>query len=99
MTVESIIGITSGLIAIGGFVFGLYKLFRRKSLAELMNQLVDKKLSTKKHRRILKRMNFYLIGNRIKKEYIQNFVLNSRGKEAVFKEICFENDIEPDAEI
>ena len=99
MTVESIIGITSGLIAIGGFVFGIFKLFKKKSLAELMNQLVDKKLPTKKHRKILKTMNLYLGGNRIKKEYIENFVLNSRGKEAVFKEICFENDIEPDAEI
>ena len=99
MTVESIIGITSGLIAIGGFVFGIFKLFKKKSLAELMNQLVDKKLPTKKHRKILKTMNLYLGGNRIKKEYIENFVLNSRGKEAVFREICFENDIEPDAEI
>lgn len=44
-------------------------------------------------------MNLYLGGNQIRKEYIENFALNSRGKEAVFKEICLENNIEPDAEI
>lgn len=99
MSIESIIGITSGLLAIGGAILGLYKRFKRKSLTELMNQLVDKKLSTEAHKRILKKMNLYLGGNRIRKEYIENFALNSRGKEAVFKEICLENDIEPDAEI
>ena len=99
MSIESIIGIVSGLIAISGAIYGLYRRFKKKSLAELMNQLVDKRLSTKDHQAILKKMNLYLGGSKISKEYIQGFALNSRGKEAVFKEICEENNIEPTAEI
>ena len=55
MTVESIIGITSGLIAIGGFVVVCYKKIKKIPLTELMNQLLDKKTTSKKHRNILKK--------------------------------------------
>ena len=41
-----------------------------------------------------KRLNF-----KIKNEYIQKFVLNDRGKEAVFADICESNDIEPTEDI
>ena len=34
----------------------------------------------------------------MKKDYIQNFVLNDRGKEAVFMDMCDKNDIEPTKE-
>lgn len=99
MTVESIIGITSGLIAIGGAIWGGYKKFKKIPLTELMNQLLDKKTTSKKHRNILKKMNRRLVGNHIKTEYIQNFVLADRGKEAVFLDICINNDIEPTEDI
>lgn len=99
MTVESIIGITSGVIAIGGFVFSLYKHLKKQPLYEFMNQLVDNNLSTKKHKRILKKMNIRLGGFKIKNDYIHNFVLNNRGKEAVFMDICDKNDLEPTKEI
>lgn len=99
MTTESIIGITSGLIAIGTFVFSVWAGFKKLSLANVMNRLVDKNLSTKWHQRILKWMNFLLPGHPINKKYIQDFVLNDRGKEAVFKDMCLKNNIEPTKEI
>lgn len=98
MTVESIIGITSGIIAIGGAIWGGYKKIKKKPLTEQMNILVNKKLTSKQHRKTLKTMSAFF-GGRIKKEYIQNFVLADRGKEAVFLDICINNDIEPTEEI
>ena len=95
MSIESIIGITSGLIGIGGAVYGLYKLLEKKPLTKLMKQLVDKNLPTEKHKKILKKINIRLGGFKIKKDYIQNFVLNDRGKEAVFMDMCDKNDIYP----
>ena len=78
MNIESTIGIIAGLIAIGGAIIKLYMLLKKRPLTELMNQLVDKKLSSKQHRTILRKMSIQL-GGKIKKEYIQKFVLNDRG--------------------
>ena len=98
MTIESIIGITASIITIGGLIIAGYNLIKKRPLTKLMNQLVDKKLSCKQHRKILRKMNIQL-GGRIKNEYIQKFVLNDRGKEAVFMDICESNEIEPTEEI
>lgn len=98
MSIESVIGIIAGLIAIGGAVISLYQKLKKRPLTELMNQLVDKKLSSKQHRTILRKMSIQL-GGKIKNEYIQKFVLNDRGKEAVFMDICESNEIEPTEEI
>ncbi len=76
----------------------LYKKLKKRSLTELMNQLVDKTLSNKQHHRILRKMNRQL-GFKIKEEYIQKFVLNDRGKETVFMDICDSNDIEPKEDV
>ena len=64
-----------------------------------MNQLVDKNLTNEQHRKILRMMNRRLVGYSIKNGYIQGFVLNDRGKEAVFADICDRNNIEPTEEI
>ena len=98
MSIESIIGIVAGLIAIGSAEISIFKKIKKRPLTELMNQLVDKNLSSKQHRMILRKMSIQL-GGKIKNEYIQKFVLNDRGKEAVFKDICESNDIEPTEEI
>lgn len=98
MSIESVIGIIAGLIAIGGAIISLYKMLKKRPLTELMNQLVDKKLSSKQHRTILRKMSIQL-GGEIKNEYIQKFVLNDRGKESVFMDICESNGIEPTEEI
>ena len=96
MTIESIIGIASGLISIGGFIGYLYNRYRKQSLKELMGKLTDRKLTMKEHQRILKTMNRRLPGHPIKPEFIRSFVLNNRGPEAVFKEICEQNKIDPE---
>lgn len=99
MTIESIIGITSGLIGIGGFLLAVYKTYEKLSVAKSFERLTNKNFSTKRHRRILKWINFLLIGHPISKKYIQDFVLSDRGKEAVFMDICEKNNIEPTKEI
>lgn len=99
MTVESIIGITGGLISIGGLVLALYNRYKKLSLSDLMVKLTDSSLTTKEHQRILKKINRRLVGAHIKEGYIEGFALKNRGKEAVFKEICIENNIEPTSEI
>lgn len=105
MTTESLIGITSGIIgiigaAVSAFIF-FYDRFKQLPLTDLMNQLVDTKLSTKDHQKILKKMNRQLrvFGVHIKSEYIQKFVLKDRGKESVFMDMCVQNNIEPTKEI
>lgn len=94
MSIESVIGIIAGLIAIGGAIISLYKKLKKRPLTELMYQLEDKKLSSKQHRTVLRKMSIQL-GGKIKNEYIQKFVLNDRGKEAIFMDICESNNIEP----
>lgn len=95
MAIESIIGIASGIITIGGFVVLIYNCVKKLDLKHLMSKLVDQNKPTKKHRRYLKTMNFLLKGHPIKKEYIDSFTLKNRRAEAVFKEICEQNGIEP----
>ena len=99
MTIESIIGIISGVVTIGLAVPVVYGYVKQQPLTELMNQLVDKKLTNEQHRKTLRKMNRRLMKYRIKNDYIQNFVLNDRGKETVFMDICESNDIEPTKEI
>lgn len=100
MNIESIIGITSGIIGIVGGVYGGYywleKRFQKPPMSTLFDQLTNKKLSDTERREILKKLNCYpLINNRIKENYIQNFTLEKRGREAVLFDICDSNDMEP----
>ena len=100
MNIESIIGITSGIIGIVGGVYGGYywleKRFQKPPMSTLFDQLTNKNLSDTERREILKKLNSYpLINNRIKGSYIQNFALEKRGREAVLFDICDSNDMEP----
>ena len=99
MTIESLIGIISGVVTIGLAVPVIHGYVKKQPLTELMNKLVDKKLTNEQHRKTLKKMNRRLVGYSIKNDYIQEFVLNDRGKEAVFMDICESNEIEPTEEI
>lgn len=87
---SSIFGVIMGVVFI-------YQSYKHLSFKSLMDKLVDKKISTKWHRRILWFMNFLLRfqGLGFKKEYIKTYRLNDRGKIAVFKDLCDKNDIEP----
>ncbi len=101
MNIESIIGIISGVIAIVGAGISIYKWLKKQPLTELMNELVDKNLTKKEHQKILRKINKRLLplGRRIKNGYIQNFVLNDRSKEAVFMDLCLQNDWEPSKDL
>ena len=99
MTIESIVGIISGVVTIVLAVPVVYGYVKKRPLTELMNQLVDKKSTKEQHQKILRKMNRRLVGHSIKSDYIKQFVLNDRGKEAVFMDICENNDIEPTEEI
>ena len=102
MTIESIIGITSGVIGIvatiGGLARRYYNRYKQQPLTDLFKQLVDTNKSTQEHRKILRRINLRL-GGIIKDDYIQQFVLADRKKEALFQDICVKNEIEPNKEI
>ncbi len=101
MSTESLIGISSGVIAIIGAAFAAYKYVRSLSVANLFEKLTDKSLSPKKHRRILSLISqlIHASGDGIKREYINSFVLNDRNKEALFLDICLSNDIYPSSEV
>ena len=104
MSIESIIGIISGVIAIVGAIISTTHFLRKKlkecPTTDLFDQLTSKELSDVARRKILQKLNkSSLISNRIKEDYIQNFTLEKRGKEAVLFDICDSNDIEPTDDI
>ena len=101
MSTEFIIGTIIGLIGIIPVIIQVVKWIKKPKLSELMKKLVDNGTSTKAHRKVLKKMNVILLrsGKHISSEYISSFVLNKRGKEAVFTDLCLQNDWEPTKEL
>ena len=74
MNIESILGIVGSIITIAafiGFKCDLVQLFKKRPINELYEELLDKKLTDKERRIILKRINNYPeINKRITDEYI-----------------------------
>lgn len=101
MSTEFIIGTIIGLIGIIPVIIQIVKWVKKPKLSELMKRLVDNSSSTNAHRKILKKMNVMLLrsGKHISSKYINSFVLNKRGKEAVFTDLCLKNDWEPTKEL
>ena len=101
MSTEFIIGTIIGLIGITPVIIQIVKWVKKPKLTDLMKKLLDNSLSTKTHRKVLQKMNVILLrsGKHISTEYINNFVLNKRGKEAVFTDLCLQNDWEPTREL
>ena len=101
MSTEFIIGTIIGVIGIIPVIIQVVKWVKKPKLSELMKRLVDNSLSTKVHRKVLKKMNMILLrsGKHISSEYINSFVLNKRGKEAVFTDLCLKHDWEPTREL
>ena len=101
MSTEFIIGTIIGLIGVIPVIIQVVKWVKKPKLSELMKKLVDNGTSTKAHRKVLKKMNMILLrsGKHISSEYINSFVLNKRGKEAVFTDLCLQNDWEPTKEL
>ena len=101
MSTEFMIGTIIGVIGIIPVIIQVVKWVKKPKLSELMKRLVDNSLSTKVHRKVLKKMNMILLrsGKHISSEYINSFVLNKRGKEAVFTDLCLKHDWEPTKEL
>lgn len=101
MSTEFIIGTAIGIVGIVPVIIQLVKRVKKPKLDDLMKKLVDNSLPTKAHRKILKKMNLMLLpsGKHISSEYINNFILGRRGKEAVFTDLCLSNDWEPTKEL
>lgn len=103
MNIESIIGIVAGLLTIAaaiGIKFDLIQLLKKKPTTELFDCLTQKEGSDDDRRALLRKLNkSSLIRNKIKEEYIQNFRLDKRGREAVLFDICDYNNIEPTDDI
>lgn len=92
MSIESILGIVGSIITIAafiGFKCDLVQLFKKRPINELYEELLDKKLTDKERRIILKRINNYPEFNkRITDEYIERFTLGKQGRETLFLDIC-----------
>ena len=101
MSTEFIVGTIIGLIGIIPVIIQVVKWVKKPKLSELMKRLVDNSLSTKAHRNVLRKMNMILLrsGKHISSEYINSFVLEKRGKEAIFTDLCLQNDWEPTKEL
>lgn len=101
MSTEFIIGTIIGIIGVIPVIIQVVKWVKKPKLNELMKRLVDNSLSTKAHRKVLRKMNVILLrsGKHISSEYINSFVLEKRGKEAVFTDLCLKHDWEPTKEL
>lgn len=101
MGIESTLSIIASVLAIGGAIWGGYKLVKQKPLTALMTELADKNTSIKRQHRILAIIDkrLMLSSQHISSTYINRFHSNGRSKLAIFYDICNENHIEPTPEI
>ncbi|MBD5185568.1 MAG: agmatine deiminase family protein [Bacteroidales bacterium] len=101
MGIESTLSIIASVLAIGGAILGGYKLIKQKPLTALMTELADKNTSVKRQHRILSIIDkrLMLSSRHISATYINGFHSNGRSKQAIFYDICNENNIEPTIEI
>lgn len=101
MGIESTLSIIASVLAIGGAIWGGYKLVKQKPLTALMTELADKNTSIKRQHRILAIIDkrLMLSSQHISSTYINGFHSNGRSKLAIFYDICNENHIEPTPEI
>lgn len=107
MNTESIIGIVASIITIIGAPYAFYKFINpliKKWLhfpyADLLSQLMQKDLLNDERKKILMQLNkSSLIKNRITEDYIKNFTLGNRSKEAVLFDILDSNNIVPECRI
>ena len=105
MSLESIIGIIASLVTIAtaiGIKFDLIDIdvFNKRPAKELFEQLINKKTTDAKRKKILNKLNKYVIFNhKIRNDYIQEFSLGKRGGEDVLYDICDSNDIVPTDDI
>lgn len=100
MNIEFIIGTVLGVIGIIPVIISVVLWLKKPDLTKLMNKLADKEISQKERQKVLHKMNRRLtVSNRkLNTDYIANFSLGKKGKEAIFEEMCLQNHIEPTPE-
>lgn len=101
MNIESILGITASIIAIGTLAYQGFQKYQKKDLSSMLTELTDKSTSVKRQHRILHLMDINLksSGYSISTSYINEFVANGRSKSVIFHDICNNNNIEPTKEL
>lgn len=100
MNIESILGITASIIAIGTLAYQGFQKYRKKDLSSILTELADKDTSVKRQHRLLHLMNLNLksSGSSIAPSYIKDFIANGRSKSVIFHDLCDKNNIEPTKE-
>lgn len=101
MSIESVIGIIASLLTIA-MAFGIkfevidVDVFNKRPAKEVFDNLLSKKTTDAKRKKLLKKLNKYEFFNKqIKKEYINSFELKKRGPEELLFDICDKNNIVP----
>ena len=89
VNIEFIIGTIIGVIGIIPVLISIAHGMQKTNLSQLMDKLVCKELSQKERLQVLRSMNRKLLfsGHRLKDEYINNFSLGKKGKEAKEKNV------------
>lgn len=101
MNLESILGITASIIAIGTLAYQGFQKYQRKDLSSMLTELADKDTPVKRQHRLLQLMNFNLksSGSAISTSYIKDFIADGRSKSVIFHDLCDKNSIEPTKEL
>lgn len=99
MSIESVIGIVAGIFGIItgiAWVHGELSKRTKTNKANLLKQIVDKKLTDLQRRKLLQKLNKNkIVGGRITESYINNFELNGKGIERLCLDLCVQNQIVP----
>lgn len=77
------------------------KSYFNPNMKDLLSQLTDANISSKKQKDILRKINrkLFLFGKSMSSEYINSFSLKSKSKENILLNICFGNHIELTSDI
>lgn len=97
MNIESILGISASIIAIGTLAFQGFQKYQKKDLSTMFTELADKDTTIKRQHQILHLIALNLRASKsyISKSYIDEFTSDGRSKSALFHDICIKNAIEP----
>lgn len=97
MSIESILGISASIIAIGTLAFQGFQKYQKKELSTMFTELADKDTTIKRQHQILHliALNLKASNSSISKSYIDEFTSDGRSKSAIFHDICIKNAIEP----
>lgn len=101
MNIESILGITASIIAIGTLAYQAFQKYQKKDLSSMLTELADKNTSVTRQHRLLHLIDLNLksSGPSINASYIKDFIADGRSKSVIFHDLCDKNGIEPTKEL